>query len=130
MTPVGILIATTGGMASEAESWIQVCLGDVPHCRALSLPVGAGWEDGRALLGTAIERLDRGRGVLILTDVEGGTPFNLAKSFLREREVALVSGANLPMLFKSIQLARDTPLDALADAAVEYGRTHVARCRA
>lgn len=110
----GLLVLTHGGLASELVRALERIVGPVERVRALSI----GWDDdltaARRSVQDAIAEVDPGGGVLILTDMFGGTPTNVALSFLRDG-VEILTGVNLPMLVKFANL-RDS--SALRDAAL------------
>ena len=72
-----------------------------------------------------VARVENGDGVVLLTDMFGGTPSNISLSFLEERSVAVVTGINLPMLIKLATLREEKPLDELAGFIKEYGRRNI-----
>ena len=111
---VGGVIVTHGQLASEFLAAAEMIVGPVKHIAAVSI----GWHDDvEAATGEverAIRRVSEGRGVLILTDMFGGTPTNIASMFLAEGEVEVVTGVNLPMVIK---LAAQSEQEALPDVA-------------
>lgn len=97
---IGKLILTHGGLARELLAAAQVISGRVPAFEALSLDWSEGFEEARGKVSAAIERLDEGQGVLILTDMYGGTPCNIAMTFLVPGKVEVITGVNLPMVLR------------------------------
>lgn len=97
---IGKLILTHGGLARELLSAAQVISGRLAGFEALSLDWNDTFEEARAKVRAAIERLDEGQGVLILTDMYGGTPSNVAVTFLQEGRVEVLTGVNLPMVLR------------------------------
>ena len=97
---IGKLILTHGGLARELLAAAQVISGRLAGFEALSLDWSEGLEEAKGKIGAAIERLDEGQGVLILTDMYGGTPCNLALGFLQPGRVEILSGVNLPMVLR------------------------------
>ncbi len=95
---VGVVVATHGRLAEELIRTAEGICGSLEQCRAVSIGP-EGMDDARAVLGDAIRAVDAGEGVLVLTDMFGGTPANLALTFLDER-IEVVTGVNLPMLMK------------------------------
>jgi PTS system mannose-specific IIA component len=97
---VGGVIVTHGQLASELLAAAEMIVGPVKHITAVSI----GWHDdveqARNEIERAIQRVGEGRGVLILTDMFGGTPTNIASMFLSEGEVEVITGVNLPMVIK------------------------------
>ena len=84
-----------------------------------------GMENRRADIAGAVGRVDSGSGVIILTDMFGGTPSNLAISLLEIGRVEVVAGLNLPMLVKLARIRKDCPLDKAATAAQDAGRKYI-----
>ncbi len=97
---IGRLILTHGGLARELLAAANVISGHPSGFEALSLDWSDGFEDARAKVAGALERLDQGRGVLILTDIYGGTPCNIAMTFYQPGKVEVLTGVNLPMVVK------------------------------
>jgi PTS system mannose-specific IIA component len=97
---IGKLILTHGGLARELMSAAQVISGRLAGFEALSLDWNDSFDEARAKVRAAIERLDEGQGVLILTDMYGGTPSNVAVSFLQSGRVEVLTGVNLPMVLR------------------------------
>ena len=79
----------------------------------------------RARILEAIQGVDQGEGVLILTDMFGGTPSNVALSFLSEHRIEVVTGVNLPMLIKLGSLQEEKPLEELAVFIKDYGQRNI-----
>lgn len=108
------VIVTHGQLASELLAAAEMIIGAVKHIAAVSI----GWHDdveaAHNEVERAISRVSEGKGVLILTDMFGGTPTNITSMFLAEGEVEVVTGVNLPMVIK---LASQTETESLADVA-------------
>ena len=96
----GILIVAHGHLAEEMVRVVEKILGSRQSIETVSM----GWDDdvaaARARIQEALQKADRGRGVLVLTDMFGGTPTNVALPFLKEGDVEIVTGVNLPMVLK------------------------------
>jgi PTS system mannose-specific IIA component len=111
---VGGVIVTHGQLASELVSAAEMIVGEINHITAVSI----GWHDdvdvAREEVAQAIKRVGTASGVILLTDMFGGTPTNIAASFLGEAFVEVVTGVNLPMVIK---LATQDKDEALADLA-------------
>src|SRR5690606_3700517 len=124
---IGVVVVTHGQLATELLNATETIMGDLPRFAALSV----GWHDevtvAREALGRAIDRVnDEGRvPVLILTDMFGGTPSNIALSFLREGQVEVVTGVNLAMLIKLAPPSGSADLMTLARELCEDGRAAV-----
>jgi PTS system mannose-specific IIA component len=79
----------------------------------------------RAAIEAALKQADRGAGVLVLTDMFGGTPSNISLSFLKDHPVEVVTGVNLPMLIKLATGVETPSLEDLATFIKEYGRRNI-----
>lgn len=97
---IGKLILTHGGLARELLSAAQTISGNISGFEALSLDWNDGLEEAKAQISAAIQRLDEGQGVLILTDMYGGTPCNVATVFHQPGKVEILTGVNLPMVLR------------------------------
>ena len=97
---IGTLILTHGGAAHELLAAAQKIAGPLPEFAALGLDWNEPIDKQKAEVRAAVERLDHGHGVLILTDMFGSTPCNVASSFLLEGRVEVLSGVNLPMVMR------------------------------
>jgi len=118
---IGVVVATHGKLAQEMIRTAEAVVGDLRQVAPLS--VVATSPDMRGDLKTAIERVDQGEGVLLLTDLLGGSPTNLCVSFLNDRKVEVVTGVNLPMLLKLQSLrASGKPIAEIAREIAEAGQ--------
>jgi PTS system mannose-specific IIA component len=97
---IGKLVLTHGGLARELLSAANMISGRLDSFEALSLEWGDGFDEARAKVAAALERLDQGQGVLILTDMYGGTPCNIAMTFFQGEKVEVLTGVNLPMVLR------------------------------
>jgi PTS system mannose-specific IIA component len=122
---VGLLIVTHGGLAEEFVAATRRIVGDVPNVEAIAI----GWDEDVAIARKAIEeaikRRDRGQGVLILTDMFGGTPTNLALTFLEAGKVEIVTGVNLPMVVKFTNLRGEGSVQEIAAKICDQGRKSI-----
>ena len=122
---VGVVVVTHGQLASELLNAAEMIVGDLPRFAAVSI----GWHDdvtvARDAIARAIEKVADGHGVLLLTDMFGGTPSNLGLSFLEAGRVEVVTGVNLPMLIKLAKAPPRADLSALARELCEHGRTAI-----
>jgi len=97
---IGKLILTHGGLARELFAAATIISGRLDGFEALSLDWNDGFDEARAKVAAALERLDQGQGVLILTDMYGGTPCNIAMTFFQAGKVEVLTGVNLPMVLR------------------------------
>jgi PTS system mannose-specific IIA component len=122
---LGMLVVTHGNLARELVSSVRTIVGEEVALEALSIAWNDDAEGAAESIRTRIERLDRGAGVLVLTDMFGGTPTNLALAMLEPGRVEIVTGANLPMLIKFANLDRETELAEAAACVARQGRESV-----
>jgi PTS system mannose-specific IIA component len=121
---VGIVLVTHGRIAEEMLAATQAIVGPVEAMWAVSSDTDE-TGDVRDRIKTAIEATDSGDGVLLVTDMFGGTPANVALSFLGEKNVEVVTGANLPMILKLATGRQDRKLTDLAGFIREYGQKNI-----
>ena len=97
---IGGVVVSHGQVATELLAAAEAVVGNVSHVTAVSI----GWHDdvemAKAEIERAIAQVNQGSGVLILTDMFGGTPTNISAMFLKENEIEIVTGVNLPMVIK------------------------------
>jgi PTS system mannose-specific IIA component len=122
---VGILVVTHGKLAQELLETTRVIVGKTTdHI----VPISVDWNDDTAdiqkTIASAIGKVDQGKGVLILTDMFGGTPSNISLSFLSDR-VEIITGVNLPMLIKIINVGDRYELKELAQLITEQGKKSI-----
>jgi PTS system mannose-specific IIA component len=122
---IGIVIITHGGLATEFRSALEHVVGQQTGLATLSIGPEDDIEARRAELIEAVRRCDTGRGVIILTDMFGGTPSNLAISVMDDTGAEVLAGVNLPMLVRLASVRRDKTLAEAADLAKEAGRKYI-----
>ena len=122
---VGVVLATHGRLADELVRAAELICGAIENCRAMTLSAPSALEDAREALADAIEEVEQGQGVLVLTDMFGGTPSNLALTFLDDH-VEVVTGVNLPMLLK-LTTARtaEATVEELARVLAQHGQKNI-----
>jgi mannose PTS system EIIA component len=122
---IGVVVVTHGQLATELLNAAEMIVGDLPHFAAVSI----GWHDevndARDDIAQAIERVRGDAGVLLLTDMFGGTPSNLGLTFLETPRVEVITGVNLPMLIKLASLTGSGDLLAVAREMREHGRNAI-----
>jgi PTS system mannose-specific IIA component len=125
---IGIVVVTHGQLATELLNAAEAIVGDLPRFAAVSIGWHDDMDDAREEIRQAIARLQGEGGVLLLTDMFGGTPTNLGLSFVEPDLVEVVTGVNLPMLIKLTSLRSSQDLLAVARELRETGRNaiHVA----
>ncbi|MFN7977981.1 MAG: PTS fructose transporter subunit IIA [Vicinamibacterales bacterium] len=122
---IGVVVVTHGQLASELVSAAETIVGDLPQMKAVSIGWHEDVQDARQEIAAAIATVAAPEGVIVATDMFGGTPANLGITFLESGKVEVVTGVNLPMLIKLASL-RDTAtvLDA-ARQIREHGRNAI-----
>jgi PTS system mannose-specific IIA component len=122
---IGVVVVTHGQLATELVNAAEMIVGDLPRFAAVSI----GWHDdvndAREDIAQAIERVGSSDGVLLLTDMFGGTPSNLGMTFLETDRVEVITGVNLPMLIKLAGLRESSNLLAVAQEMREHGRNAI-----
>ncbi len=122
---VGLVVATHGGLADELVRTAEGIVGKLEGCRTVSIGSGTDMAVSRELLGAAIQAVNGGDGVLVLTDMFGGSPANLALTFLDEG-IEVLTGVNLPMLLKlSTCRSEKLALAATAQMLTSYGQKNI-----
>lgn len=122
---IGLVLVTHGRLASEFVTAMEHVVGPQTQVEAIAIGPDDDMEARRADIAAAIAKVDVGKGVILLTDLFGGTPSNLAISLLERGRVEVIAGINLPMLIR-LASARKTMkvVDAIA-AAREAGRKYI-----
>ena len=125
---IGVVVVTHGQLATELLNAAEAIVGDLPQFAAVSIGWHDDMEDAREEIRQAIARVQGDAGVLLLTDMFGGTPSNLGLTFLEPDKVEVVTGVNLPMLIKLTSLRESRDLLAVARELRDTGRKaiHVA----
>jgi PTS system mannose-specific IIA component len=122
---IGVVVVTHGQLANELVNAAEMIVGDLPQFTAVSI----GWHDdvndAREDISQAIARVRGEQGVLLLTDMFGGTPSNIGMTFLETDRVEVITGVNLPMLIKLASLRRSSDLLAVAKEMRDHGRNAI-----
>jgi PTS system mannose-specific IIA component len=121
----GVLVVAHYRLGEELLQALRLIVPESRGFAAVSVEPKQSVEEMRAAIAEAIDRVDEGAGVLILTDMFGGTPSNIALSFLGERKIEVVTGVNLPMLIKLATSRKEQPLDELARFIKGYGQRNI-----
>jgi len=122
---IGALITTHGNLGNElikAAELIKGPLNDILH---VSVDQTKNVEDIKKEISNAIKKLDKGKGVLVLTDLFGGTPSNISLSFIKEGKVEVLTGVNLPMVLKLSEVKQDMTLRDFACLIKNYGEKNI-----
>ena len=122
---IGVVVVTHGQLAIELVNAAETIVGDLPSFAAVSIGCHEDVQDARGEIATAIGRVQGPDGVLIATDMFGGTPSNLGITFLEANRVEVVTGVNLPMLIKAASLRERQDLTEVARLLREHGRNAI-----
>ena len=122
---LGVVVVTHGHLAEELVQAARKIVGSVEGLEAVSI----GWDDNvsgaSVTIEGAVRRVDRGSGVIVLTDMFGGTPTNLALALLEPDKVEIVTGANLPMLIKCTNVREEMSLHETAVQIADEARAAI-----
>jgi PTS system mannose-specific IIA component len=122
---VGALVVTHGQLGQELVSAAQAIVGEISYIAAVSI----GWNDdvdeSKKKIKQAVAEVDQGKGVIILTDMFGGTPSNLSLPLLKRNEVDIVTGVNLPMVIKVANQPGTDSLSELVTKVKKQGQSHI-----
>ncbi len=114
---IGLLIVTHRDLGREFLNAAEFIVGSIEAADAVAINQSSDSEKLRKVIADKVKALDRGHGVLILTDMFGGTPSNLSLSFLQEEMVEVLTGVNLPMVISIVQNRTQNTLSELAEKA-------------
>jgi len=121
---IGVIVTSHCRLAEEMLAAAEMIVGPLQNCKAVCFKPAQPVDELIKLMGNAIKEVDQGKGVLILTDLFGGTPANISLSFQGPR-VEVVCGMNLPMLIKLAGCRNGYSLSETASMVKEYGRRHI-----
>lgn len=122
---IGLVLVTHGRLAEELVNALEHVVGPQENVTAISIGPDDDMELRRADIMNAAEAADLGDGVVVLTDMFGGTPSNLAISILERANVEVLAGVNLPMLVKLASVRGETDLDDAVTKAADAGRKYI-----
>jgi len=125
MAMIGMVLVTHGRLASEFIAALEHVVGKQTLVEPICIGPDDDMEQRRQDIREAIARVDNGSGVVILTDMFGGTPSNLAISFMERAKIEVIAGINLPMLIKLASLRQCDSLSAAVTGAQEAGRKYI-----
>lgn len=122
---IGGLIVSHGKLAEELLNALTIIIGEAVNIEAISI----GWyddvEESKKKISQSLKRIDQKNGVVIFTDMFGGTASNLSFSFLKDNQVEIITGVNLPMLIKFVSLQRRNNLKEVAKKVFEQGKKNI-----
>ncbi len=122
---IGLVLVTHGRLAAEFRATLEDIVGPQKQLEAVTIGPHDDVEQRRREIIEAVQRVDSGDGVAILTDMFGGTPSNLAISVMGRPKVEVLAGVNLPMLIKLAKVRAECPLADVVAAAQEAGRKYI-----
>jgi len=122
---IGVVIVTHYRLGQEFLQALRLIVPEAPEFHSVSIEPTQSVDEMRSLISAALKAADQGQGVLVLTDMFGGTPSNISLSFLDEHHVEVVTGFNLPMLIKLATLGEEKSLEDLAAFIKDYGRRNI-----
>ncbi|MFN0023583.1 MAG: PTS sugar transporter subunit IIA [Parvularculaceae bacterium] len=122
---IGLVIVTHGRLAEDFVAATEHVVGPQTHVETVSIAADDDMEQRREDILTAARRVDSGSGVIILTDMFGGTPSNLAISVMSRANAEVIAGVNLPMLIKLASIRGDRTLKEAVALAHEAGRKYI-----
>ncbi|HEX7694216.1 MAG TPA: PTS sugar transporter subunit IIA [Sphingomonas sp.] len=123
---IGLVLVTHGRLASEFVTAMEHVVGPQERVEAIAIGPDDDMEARRADIAEAIGKVDDGKGVIVLTDLFGGTPSNLAISLLERGRVEVIAGINLPMLIRLASARKSMKVVEAVIAAREAGRKYIA----
>jgi PTS system mannose-specific IIA component len=122
---IGMILVTHGRLAEEFVHAMEHVVGQQPDVATVCIGPHDDMEARRKEIAQAIKQVDSGSGTVILTDLFGGTPSNLAISLLKPGKTEVIAGINLPMLIRLAGARKDMALAAAAAAARDAGRNYI-----
>ncbi|WP_044560590.1 PTS sugar transporter subunit IIA [Azospirillum sp. B4] len=122
---IGMVLVTHGRLAEEFILALQHVVGEQPQVRAVCIGPEDDMEKRREDILAKVAECDSGAGVVVLTDMFGGTPSNLAISIMDRAKVEVIAGVNLPMLIKLASVRKTETLESAVQAAREAGRKYI-----
>ncbi|MGH9341513.1 MAG: PTS sugar transporter subunit IIA [Acidobacteriota bacterium] len=122
---IGGLVVTHGQLGHELVAAAEMIVGEISHI----IPVSLGWHEdmneSKREIEKAAEAVNKGKGVLVLTDMFGGTPSNISLTLMQKDQLEVVTGVNLPMIIKFANQTGDESLSDLARLVKAQGQKHI-----
>ena len=122
---IGLVLVTHGKLAQEFVAAMEHVIGPQEQVEAVCIGPDDDMEQRRSDIMSSVGRVDSGEGVVLLTDMFGGTPSNLAISIMDKAKVEVIAGLNLPMLIKLASVRSTEPLESAVIAAQEAGAKYI-----
>jgi len=122
---IGGVIVSHGKLAEEILNALTIIIGEAVNIEAISI----GWyddvEESKKKINKSLKSVNQKNGVVVFTDMFGGTASNLSFSFLKNDQVEIITGVNLPMLIKFVSLQRSNNLKEVVKKVVEQGKKNI-----
>jgi PTS system mannose-specific IIA component len=122
---IGLVIITHGNLAIEFQSALEHVVGPQENLQTICIGPDDNMEMRRTDIEAAVKAVDTGNGVIMLTDLFGGTPSNMAISLMQDQGVEVIAGINLPLLVKLASVRKKLPIAEAAALAQEAGRKYI-----
>jgi len=122
---IGMVLVTHGRLAEELINALEHVVGPQVNIAAVCIGPDDDMEQRRAHILECVAKAEEGNGVILLTDMFGGTPSNLAISIMDKSNVEVLAGVNLPMLIKLVSVRQTESVDEAAESAQEAGRKYI-----
>src|ERR1043166_4771676 len=122
---IGLILVTHGRLAQEFIAAMEHMVGPQTHLRAVCIGPEDDIERRQREIAAAVKSMDLGKGVVIATDMFGGTPCNIALTLLEKGKVEVLAGVSLPSLIKLVDVRNKLPLDQAVKEAIEAGRKYM-----
>lgn len=122
---IGLVLVTHGRLADEFIAALEHVVGPQDNVASVCIGPDDDMEQRRQDILESVSKMDTGDGVILLTDMFGGTPSNLAISIMEKSNVEVIAGINLPMLIKLAGVCKTEPLEVAATSAQEAGRKYI-----
>jgi len=122
---IGIVVVAHFNLAKQMVAATELIVGEQEQFESVDIFPDEDVDKIKKRLTDAVSSVETGDGVLIMTDMFGGTPSNISLSFLNEGKVEVVAGVNLPMLIKLVTYREGRPLDELAGFITQYGQSNI-----
>lgn len=122
---IGLVLVTHGALAQEFKSALEHVVGPQEQVETVCIGPEDDMEARRRDILKAVDAADIGDGAIILTDMFGGTPSNLAISVMQSRDIEVIAGVNLPMLVKLARVRAEVPIKEAVRLAAEAGRKYI-----
>ena len=122
---IGVVVVAHFNLAREMVAATELIVGKQERFEYVDIFPDEDVEKTKKMVVDSLKRVDSGDGILVLTDMFGGTPSNISLSFLEEGKVEVVTGVNLPMLIKLVTYRQNKTLSELANFISQYGRKNI-----